>query len=410
MTFWIVTLALALACAALLALALMRRSSAAPDRADFDIAVYRDQLKGVDRDLARGVITEDVAERTRTEISRRILDADKARLASTPAGQAPKTATLVTVGVTVAVLAGGTFALYGSLGQPGYGDQPLQARIEAARVLRETRPSQSEAEAALAGQPGGQPEPDPEFVVLVERLRETVRQRPDDPRGLELLANNEAVLGNFVAAHDAQSRLIEVLGPQASADDYATLGDMMVIAANGYVSPEAEAALNAAVQRDPRHAPARYYLGLMYAQTARPDLAFRIWRPLLEESRADAPWVPPIRAQIEELAYRAGVDYALPPMGAPLRGPSAEDMAAAADMSPEDRLDMIRGMVDNLSERLATEGGSPSEWARLISALGVLGETGRASAIYNESQQVFAGNDAALAELADAARRAEILQ
>ena len=35
-------------------------------------------------------------------------------------------------------------------------------------------------------------------------------------------------------------------------------------------------------------------------------------------------------------------------------------------------------MVNQLSERLASEGGSPEEWARLIAALGVLGEGQRA--------------------------------
>ena len=57
---------------------------------------------------------------------------------------------------------------------------------------------------------------------------------------------------------------------------------------------------------------------------------------------------------------------------------------------------MIRGMVEGLAERLATEGGAPEEWARLISALGVLGETNRAGAILTEAREVFAGSDAAL--------------
>ena len=35
---------------------------------------------------------------------------------------------------------------------------------------------------------------------------------------------------------------------------------------------------------------------------------------------------------------------------------------------------ILNGMVSRLSERLSTDGGSPNEWARLINALGVLGE------------------------------------
>ena len=40
--------------------------------------VYRDQLREVDRDVTRGVLTQTEAERLRTEIGRKILDADRA--------------------------------------------------------------------------------------------------------------------------------------------------------------------------------------------------------------------------------------------------------------------------------------------------------------------------------------------
>ena len=56
------------------------------------------------------------------------------------------------------------------------------------------------------------------------------------------------------------------------------------------------------------------------------------------------------------------------------------------------------------------EGGSPAEWARLISSLGVLGETDRARAIYGNAQQAFAGDDAALSEIDAAARRAGVME
>ncbi len=56
------------------------------------------------------------------------------------------------------------------------------------------------------------------------------------------------------------------------------------MAAGGYVSPEAEAALSEVLRREPSNGRARYYTGLLYAQTGRPDLAFRVWRPLLEDS------------------------------------------------------------------------------------------------------------------------------
>ena len=71
---------------------------------------------------------------------------------------------------------------------------------------------------------------------------------------------------------------------------------------------------------------------------------------------------------------------------------------------------MIESMVDGLAQRLATEGGPASDWAQLIRALGVLGETGRANAIWQEAQTVFTGDMGAQRLLDEAARSAEIVQ
>ena len=79
-------------------------------------------------------------------------------------------------------------------------------------------------------------------------------------------------------------------------------------------------------------------------------------------------------------------------------------------MSAEDRQEMILGMVNQLSDRLATEGGSAEEWARLIAALGVLGDTDRALAIRDEAEVVFADDDDALQIISAAARQAGIAQ
>jgi cytochrome c-type biogenesis protein CcmH len=60
---------------------------------------------------------------------------------------------------------------------------------------------------------------------------------------------------------------------------------------------------------------------------------------------------------------------------------------------------MIRGMVAGLAERLATEGGTPEEWARLIRAYGVLGDLDKAALVWTEAKQTFADNPEAMALL-----------
>ena len=183
----------------------------------------------------------------------------------------------------------------------------------------------------------------------------------------------------------------------------------MINASGGYVSTEAEAALRAALEREPREPTARFYLGMFYLQVDRPDAAFRLWRDLLEESTADAPWAEPIRAQIQEVAARAGERYSLPPPDR-ASGPSNADMLAAEDMDPDARQQMIRGMVAGLADRLATEGGSAEDWARLITAYGVLGETDNARRIWTEAQAVFAQYPNRLTTVRTAAENAGVAE
>ncbi|MEO0700649.1 MAG: c-type cytochrome biogenesis protein CcmI [Pseudomonadota bacterium] len=389
MIFWIVSIGIAVVVAALLALALMRRG-VAEGSAAFDVQVYRDQLKEVERDLARGVVTEAEADQVRIEVSRRLLDADKAAQADAPeGGDAPRAVTFATTALCAAVVVGGTAALYARVGAPEYPDMPLAQRFELAELARQNRPSQAQAETEAARTAPPQPELDESYATLMDQLRTALAERPNDLQGHQLLARNEAAVGRFAEAHRAQARVVTLKGEAATAEDFADLADLMVLAAGGFVSPEAEAVLRETLERDPANGTARYYSGLLAAQTGRPDIAFRVWRALLDSSPADAPWVPPIRAQIVSLSEIAGVDYVLPPLGDAPSGPTEDDIAAAEGMSPAARMQMIAGMVDGLGERLATEGGPPEDWARLIRALGVLGRRDQAAAVWQEAQQVF---------------------
>lgn len=404
MPFWITAIGLTLIIGTFLLLALFRGRTGAVSPAAFDLQVYRDQLAEVDRDLARGVLSEADADRVRTEVSRRILAADAQVQAEKSGTQRRDPWPIVTAAILIATLLGGSAALYLSIGNPGYPDLALQDRIEAARQSLEERPSQAAFEAQL---PPAQPaEADPDFLKLVQELRAAVAERPDDLRGHELLARNEATLLNFNAAYRAQAQVILLKQDTATSFDYTQLADLMIRAAQGYVSPEADAALRDALARDPNNGFARYYTGLMLSQNGRPDATFRIWRDLLETGPEAAPWIAPIRARIDDLAWFAGVDYTAP---AP-SGPTAEEIDAAEELSVEDRSAMINAMVAGLADRLANEGGTPQEWAQLISAYGVLGEIEKADLVWTEAQSVFAATPEALAPITAAARAAGITE
>lgn len=387
--FWAVAGGLVLAVAAVMLRALSRPVDAAPVADPQGIKVYRDQLTEVERDLARGVIGADEAGRLRTEVQRRLLDADRA---GREAAQARRPWPLAPVAAAVALTLLGGAAVYYWLGAPGYPDLPLAARLEMSDELYRTRPAQAVAE-AQAPAPAA-PQADAEFLALMEKLRAAVAARPDDLQGLELLARNEAVLGRYAEAARAQDHLLALLGDAATVGQHLDAVQYLVAAAGGYVSPEAEAHLTRVLAADPQNGLARYYAGLMFAQIGRADRTFEFWEPLLAEGPADAPWMDPIRAGIQDIADRAGLRYT---------PPDAKGPDAAGEMSAEDRQAMIEGMVGQLETRLMSEGGPEEEWLKLFNALSVLGQPDRMAAALTAAEAAFAGDDAALARLRAAA-------
>lgn len=401
--FWILAAALTAITALAILSPLRRGRGGAAPAAAYDLRVYRDQLAEVERDLDRGVIGPDDAQRLRAEIGRKVLDADRRAALSAPAARGGRA--LWPAVALVAMLAGAV-ALYLREGVPGAPDMPLAERFAAADAAYRDRPTQAEAEAAAPARPAPDlSQADPEYLTMIDQLRDAVGRNPDDQQGLALLASNEMRLGNLAAARVAQQRLVDLRGDQADAVQLMQLATLMVDAAGGVVTPEAEAVLRRALTLDPTQPQARYLQGVLLIQNGRPDRAFPLWRGLLDEGPEGAPWIAPIRAAIQDLAWLAGDDeYRAPaPPAADLPGPDADALAAAEDLSPEDRARMIQDMVDRLQQRLATQGGSPEEWARLIAALAMLDQRDQATAILTEARQRFGSAPDALAPIERAA-------
>ncbi len=399
--FWLIAAAMTLVTLAMIVPVVLRRNVATTKAAELDLQVYKDQLAEVEKDVASGALPKADAQAIRIEVSRRILAADKRKQAETAASQTSRTTGIITGVILVLFIGAGTVALYWEIGVPGMPDQPLVARMEAAKLARENRPDQETAEAAA---PPLNVDAAPEYVDLVGKLRKVLQTRTDDVKGYRLLANHEARLGNLKDARIAQQKVIDLLGDKATAEDYTDLAEIMIVGAAGYVSPEAETALAKAIRLQPKSPRARYYSGLTLAQNGRPDIAYRMWQGLLDEGPKDAPWIALIQAQIGSVARAAGIR--IPNQNAP--GPSAEQVRNAQSMSEEDRQQMIRGMVAGLSERLNTDGGTPAEWARLIRAYGVLGETSKADAAWKAAKEAHGQDADAMRVLQEAAQAAEV--
>jgi cytochrome c-type biogenesis protein CcmH len=364
-----------------------------------DVDVYAEQLRGLERDLAKGVLQDEEFTAMRAEIGRRMISAARAsRYQPNPSAQGRGLWAFLGGSILACLLGAG---LYSQIGAPSMPDSPIAERYAQSETLQADRLSQETAEARA---PANGTATDPDYVQLITELRAALEARPGDIQGHELLAKAEARLGNFASAHQAQARVLELKGAEATADEWYAYAELLIMAADTYIAREAETALREALLRDPNHKLALFRMGMYFDAIGRPDRTFGIWRKLLEAGPETAPYMPLIRRTITDLAQISGVNYAPPAV----KGPSAEDMQSAAEMSAEDRSAMIASMVTGLADRLSTEGGPAPDWAQLIVAYGVLGETESAREIFNEAVQVFAARLGDLEILQGAAQSAGI--
>jgi cytochrome c-type biogenesis protein CcmH len=79
-------------------------------------------------------------------------------------------------------------------------------------------------------------------------------------------------------------------------------------------------------------------------------------------------------------------------------------MAAAAELTPEQRQAMVRGMVDGLAARLKHDGSDLDSWLRLIRAYMVLGERDKARSAAADARRALAGDPDKLRRIDDAAK------
>lgn len=372
MAFWIAALAIAAAATLYVVRPLAVGRSAARPRAAHDAQVFRDQLREVARDRERGVLSEEEARAAEIEVSRRLLAAAAERERTADHPPAPRAASLALAAALLvgAPLAG--YALYGAIGAPGLPDQPYAARSEG------LRPGQEVAETRL-GRPDAELGPEAaEAAALVKQLEERLAGDDPDPQGLFLLARSYGQLQQYRKAWRAYARLVEAEGGDVPAGIRTAMAEAMIIAAGGYVSPEAEAALTLALQREPGNPVARYYMGMAQAQLGRPAAALELWAGVLRDSPANAPWVESTQAQIDDLVARTGLPK---PDAAPQPLPDEAGQRA-----------LMAGMVETLRRRLVEEGGSVDEWVQLVRSYTALGTPDQAEAARALALSAFGEN------------------
>ncbi|MBX4869525.1 c-type cytochrome biogenesis protein CcmI [Rhizobium bangladeshense] len=340
MLFWILVAALTAAVAVILLYPLLRGARAAQRRRAGEAAVYRDQLRELDRDLGGGLITPEEADYARAEIGRRLIavSAGEPETIEKPIRHHRIIEVLVLLILPVLGL-----CLYLTTGRPDLPSQPLEARLE---------------------NPGN------DVAVLIAKAERHLALNPDDGKGWDVLAPIYFRTMRVADAEVAYRNAIRLLGPSPIRFD--GLAETLITISEGVVTEEARQALEQSLTLEPDNPRARFYIALSLEQAGRTDEARRAFEALAQQSPADAPWLPLVN---EHIAKNGGAAAQPAAPG----GPTSEDVAAAESMSAGDRQQMIRGMVESLDAKLSEDPNNFEGWMRLVRSYAVLNDKDRAA-------------------------------
>ncbi|MFH1557142.1 MAG: c-type cytochrome biogenesis protein CcmI [Pseudomonadota bacterium] len=357
-----------------------------------DLAVYRDQLTELERDQVAGRLPAAQADAARIEVSRRMLAAADAAPEPTQDPVRARTRRRIAAGLALVGVPLAAVGLYLMLGTPGLPGAPLAARLAA-------------------------PPDRTDVAILVRKVEDHLAANPTDGQGYEILAPVYLRLGRVDDAVRAYAQAIRYLGD--SSERRASLGEALVVQADGIVTKDAVAAFQAALALDSTSPRARYFLGLAAEQDGRKDQAAAIWTKLVQDSPPNAPWLglvrtalgridspvppPPSAAGPSGSVMRRDAASGTPPLSAPSLapppGPTAQDVEAAAQLDAAGRAQMIQGMVDRLQQRLDADPKDLDGWLRLVRARTVLGERDKAVAALASARAAFADDAPAQARL-----------
>lgn len=359
MVIWVILLMMT-AAAVMAVLWPLSRHAVTRGETDPDTQFYRDQIAEIERDRERGALLPSEAEAAKAEAARRLLRAtDQRDGGSVAVGEPALRRRRAVSALTLSAIPILALTVYGAYGSPHLLTHPeaLQARAPADKL---------------------------DLMAAVSQIESHLARNPQDGRGWEVVAPVYLRMGRFDAAAKAYDAAVRYLGPEANR--LANYGEALVLAKDGLVSAEAQAAFEQAVQLDRTSPKARFYLARAAEQDGQIDKAKAAYAELIAGSPPDAPWVGIVNQQLARL-------------GEPVAGQGSQSQIGSDD---------IARMVAGLAGRLETQGGTAEEWARLMRAYAVLGQRDKAVAAAQRARQALAQDDKALKTIETMARELQL--
>jgi cytochrome c-type biogenesis protein CcmH len=273
--FWAIGAALAALAlwAVLRPLDARRETAAAVSRRAANLAIYRDQRRELEADLAAGKLERAEYERALTELEARALeDIDAPDEAAGRRGRRRAEAIALGAGMPLVAL-----AVYFAVGSPG----------------------------ALAPAPHGAGEVTAaQIEAMVEGLAARLRENPDDADGWKMLGRSYAALGRFDAAVDAYAKA--ALRAPRDAQLLADFADALAMARGQSLQGEPENLVRRALEIDPANLKALALAGT--AQFDRGDFAAAAatWERMLAHVAPDSEDARAIRENVAAARQHAG--------------------------------------------------------------------------------------------------------
>jgi cytochrome c-type biogenesis protein CcmH len=324
-------------------------------------AIHRDQLRALEADLARGVITQQDFETTRDELQLRLLDDTESFEASPKrktTGFWTARRTSVAVGLSLPVMALG---LYLQLGTP--------------EAINPVAADHTQNE---------------QLAKMVDTLAARLKDNPNDSKGWVMLAKSYKAMERFEEAQQAFEKAGDIVktDPELLLDHADVLG---VLAGNN-LAGKPKQMIEEALRLDPMNPMALMMDGVALYQSGDYKNAVARWEKLLDLLQPGSPDAQQVQANIDDARAKGGLSAAasnaLPPVPA----------GAATGMTPE----MVNQMVDRLAARLKDNPDDLAGWARLARAYKVQNRLDEAIAAYAKTGKLLDTDPDLLTQYADA--------
>jgi cytochrome c-type biogenesis protein CcmH len=356
---------------------LLQPPAAISDARTSDLSVYREQLRELEGDLARGLISPAEADAARTEIKRKMLAVAPAPEAAHNPQRAARLAR-VAVGAGLPMLALG---LYLSVGRPNLPGKDFSAV-----------PTEAQQQTGQIG----------DIETMAARLAERLKTNPTDAQGWRMLGLAYANIDRAQDAAMAFERAVALDGKNAAL--LAQYGESLVRVSNGLVTPEAENIFERTLAIDAKEPRAQFFRGLALEQHGKPKEALAAWVKLIREGQADAEWLPAVRQRAVELAVKLKLDPGkeVPGAIATASAATAPPVVDAKEIGAAPAHEDPAALVERLSKRLETSPKDYEGWILLARTYRSLGKSEMARASLARAKEIFAGAPFVLQQIAAA--------